>query len=344
MRPVEQALRGTMRAMSPDDAPPRALLTSLGVTRLARVTTMDRCAIEVTAAVRPSGHVLQVTQGKGLSHAQAQWSAVGEAAELLAAERPEASRLTFARGSELDGLVLDDDGLRRAWVGGARLSDQAAVWVPAERVFCPPRGTAWLGPSTASWSSNGFGAHQTHARALEHAVLELWERHALAAAIPDGWTPAVLRRTRVAWTHPLAEQLEARGFVVAPCVVAMTPLPLAAVLLFDREDPAVPLTAGYACRRTAAEGLLAALLEAAQSRLTEIHGARDDVATGGRPVGASLLEQLGAAQGRPVPEAARVKGWPLTVASKVVMVTVTSTPLHVVKAVGIGLSESELLR
>lgn len=305
---------------------------------------MDRCGVEVVAAVRPSGHVLQVTQGKGTTRGAAQWSALGEAAELLAAERPDPSRLTFARGDELDGLVLDDDGLRRAWIRGTRLSDGAGVWVAGERVFCPPRGTTWLGPSTASWSSNGYGAHRTHQRALEHAVLEVWERHALAAAIPRGWTPGVLERALVSWAPRLVAQLEARGFTVVPCLLAMEPLPLAAVLLFDRDEASVPLTAGYACRRTSYEALNAALLEAAQSRLTEIHGARDDVATGVREQGRSLLAALDRLTPLQLPSARPVKGWPTAVSSRVVVVATATAPLHVVKAIGLGLDESELLR
>ena len=319
-------------------------MSALGVSRLARVTTMDRCGIEVMAAIRPTGHVLQVTQGKGMTRGDAQWSALGEAAELLSAEQPDASRLTFARGEELDGLVLDDDGLRRAWIRGARLSDGANVWVAAERVFCPPRGTTWLGPSTTSWSSNGFGAHQTHARALEHAVLEVWERHALAQAIPRGWTRGVRERTLVSWAPRLVAQLDERGFTVVPCLLAMEPLPLAGVLLFDRDESSVPLTAGYACRRTPDEALSAALLEAAQSRLTEIHGARDDVATGVREQGASLLAALDRLTPGPLPSTRPVKGWPSVVSSRVVAVTTAAEPLHVVKAIGLGLDESELLR
>jgi len=319
-------------------------MSALGVTRLARVTTMDRGGIEVTAAIRPTGHVLQVTQGKGLTLAEAKWSALGEAAELSAAETPDPNRLTFSAGSELDGLVLDDDGLRRAWVRGARLSDGANVWVAAERIFCPPRGTTWLGPSTVSWSSNGYGAHRTHEKAVEHAVLEVWERHALADAIPRGWTGRELERTLVAWSPRLVKQLETRGFTVAPCVLAIEPLPLAGVLLFDREDSSVPLTAGYACRRTVGEALVAALLEAAQSRLTEIHGARDDVATGVREQGAALLTSLESLSRRSVPSVRMVKGWPRTVSSRVVIVTAATAPLHVVKAIGLGLDESELLR
>lgn len=335
-------LRGTMRAVQSTE-PTSALLSALGISRLARVTTMDRAEVEVMAAVRPRGHVLQVTQGKGVTAAEAKWSAVGEAAELFAAEEVDRSRLVFCAGNELDGLVLDDDGLRRAWVRGERLLDGAPVWLAAERVFCPPAGTVWLGPSTASWSSNGFGARSSSARATEHAVLEVWERHALARALPNGWTRTRLTRTRVAWRSLLVDRLEARGFVIAACLLASEPLPLAGVLLFDVRDPAVPLTAGYACRRTAAAALEAAVLEAVQSRVTEIHGARDDVATGVRHAGEALLAAA-KDPAPPLPRLRPVRGWPREVASRVVVVPVREEPLHVVKAVGLDLEESELLR
>jgi ribosomal protein S12 methylthiotransferase accessory factor len=51
-------------------------------------------------------------------------------------------------------------------------------------------------------------------------------------------------------------------------------------LLFDLEQGPIPLTAGYACRLDADEALCAALLESAQSRLTDVHGAREDIQPG----------------------------------------------------------------
>jgi ribosomal protein S12 methylthiotransferase accessory factor len=317
-------------------------LKSLGITRLARVTGLDRTGVEVFAAIRPAGHVLQVTQGKGRAARDAAWSAVGEAAELEAAERVDPGRLVFCRGDALEGLVLDDDGLARSWVAGARLADGAPVWVAAERVFCPPGGEVWLGPSTTSWSSNGLGAHPQRARAARHGVLEVWERHALAAALPEGWTERAVGRGVVSWRPPLVARLEASGFAVVPCILATTPLPLAGVLLFER-DGAVPLTAGYACRLSVAEALEAALLEAAQSRLTEIHGAREDVAVGQRTSGLALLDVAARSSRRRCP-GTRVSAVPSSIAARIVVVELAQRPLHVVKAIGIGLDESELLR
>lgn len=328
----------------PSEAPSSQLLRDLGISRLARVTTLDRSPIEVVGAIRPRGHVLQVTQGKGVDLRRAEWSAVGEAAELMAAETIDPSRLVFATGAALEGHVLDDDGLARAWMRGFRVSDRAAVWIPAERVYCPPSGAPWLGPSTSSWTSNGLGAHQSRSAAIEHAVLEVWERHALASALPDGWSPAAVVAGLADYRTDLTEALAGRRFLVAPVMLARRPLPLAGVLLFDLADPSVPLTAGYACRRTMASALEAALLEAAQSRLTEIHGARDDVAVGHRVESQALLEATQRAMSRKRVPADSVRGWPPAVSTKTAVVPVSESPLHVVKAIGIGLEESELLR
>ena len=78
-------------------------------------------------------------------------------------------------------------------------------------------------------------------------------------------------------------QLAAQGFEIAFLLPTQgrdgleRVLPLAAVLLFDSEEGPHPLTAGYACRPSVEEALEAALFEAAQSRLTDIHGAREDI-------------------------------------------------------------------
>jgi ribosomal protein S12 methylthiotransferase accessory factor len=117
---------------------------------------------------------------------------------------------------------------------------------------------------------------------------------------------------------------------------------VAGALLFDLEEGPVPLTAGYACRRSFAAAVEAALLEAAQSRLTEIHGAREDVLLGDREAGRPLLRRLTAARpgGAPPPpwrgSLARGVGAPVTV------VTLSTAP-WVVKAASPGLLRTELL-
>jgi ribosomal protein S12 methylthiotransferase accessory factor len=303
------------------------LMQRFGVTRLARVTGLDRLGIEVVAAVRPSGHVLQVSQGKGRTLAQAQWSALGEAIELAAAERPQPERLVWRRDGSTAWSVGDE---QVAWV---RADD--GRWVPAQEVYCPPSGQVWLGPLSTRWRSNGLGFHPTsRARARRHAWLEVVERDALARVLPHGWTAAAVRDRLLALPARL-RAVRTLGFEAFAVDCSAGPTPVAGVLLFDLEGGAVPLTAGYAARPSLAAAVEAAFLEAAQSRLTEIHGAREDVLVGEREAGRALLEGLRALP--PLPPRARRGPTP-----RVSMVTLREAP-WVVKAVSPSALVTELL-
>jgi ribosomal protein S12 methylthiotransferase accessory factor len=304
-------------ASPPISLPEPALRRAFGVTRLARVTGLDRTGVEVACAVRPLGHVLQVCNGKGETFAQAAASALSEAAELWAAERVDSAELEWGSFEELWSLApgtvwgADEVGsagplaapslwsprTRIAWRVATELFSGDPVRIPAQAVHCPPPGSAPLGPAVVAWSSNGSGAHPDPAEALRHALLEAVERDQLARALPGGWTeeevarrmiaPASLPPSVSAWR----ERLHARDFALH--LFDLSPelssdarkkrraldvgLPVAGALLFDTEQGPVPLTAGYACGLSAEGALMGALLEAAQSRLTDIHGAREDV-------------------------------------------------------------------
>lgn len=292
---------------------------AIGVTRIARITGLDRAGVEVAAAIRPGGHVLQVSTGKGETWEAAARGALSEAAELDAAERPRVdARGSFGDLADRFGDAVVDPAalapaeaapgwrnLRLAWREAIDLASGAPRLVPTHAVHCPPPGSEPLGLAVVPWTSSGLAAHPDRAAALLHALLELCERDQLARALPRGFTPRAVKERLLApaWlargaprTAAWREALEARGFTVHLLDVSgPLGLPTAAALLGDRDGGPVPLTAGYACRFGRDEALLAALLEAAQSRLTEIHGAREDVLHGERDAAAPLLRWCDAA-------------------------------------------------
>ncbi len=298
-----------------------ALAEALGVTRVARLTGLDRTGVEVAAAVRPGGHVLQVSTGKGLTWAAAARGALAEAAELWSAERPlslvtgtaAALRERFGERGVIGPTRLAPgaagpgwDALRLAWRAADDLLAGRPCLVPAHAVHCPPPGAEPLGPAVVPWTSNGMGAHPARDAALLHALLEACERDQLARALPAGFTPAAIRRRLISpaslsraapGAARLAATLQARGFDVHLLdASADLALPCAAAVLVDRALGAVPVAAGYACRLDADGALTAALLEAAQSRLTEIHGAREDVLHGEREAALPLARLLARAR------------------------------------------------
>jgi ribosomal protein S12 methylthiotransferase accessory factor len=372
------------------------LAQALGVTRVARVTGLDRAGVEVATAVRPGGYVLQVCNGKGLDFPAASAGALLETAELWAAETVRPERLVWgtSRGWEARGRAawgaealgtrggvvasrLWGPEVRCAWLEATDARSGAPVLVPAQGVYCPPTGAPALGPVSVQWTSNGSGAHPERPRALLHALLEATERDQLARLLPEGWTEEVLgsrllRPAGLARSAPrtaaLAEHLGTRGFDVH--LFDLSPgartsgavgLPVGAALLVDRDQGPVPLAAGYACALTRDQALLGALLEAAQSRLTDIHGAREDVDEGDREASLALAAACAAARPRrsvesmPEPPAevdspeaavgevlARLAGAGFSRAA-VIDLEAPLPGLHVVRVVVPGLRVSELL-
>ena len=329
-----------------------ALQRALGVTRVARVTGLDRSGVEVACAVRPLGHVLQVCNGKGETWEQARASALSEAAELWAAERPRELVYGAARDlpdawepADLVAPRLWSRDVRVAWRKARELASGREVLVPAQAVHCPPQGPPSLGPAAIRWTTNGMGAHPLRRRALRHALLEAIERDQLARALPDGWTPRAIARRKLdasalpLWRRLREARLEAHVFDLSG------DLPVAGAILVDLDEGPIPVTAGYACALRPAEAIRGAILEAAQSRLTDVHGAREDVT----PAPAAEMRALREACERARPRrllrakpAARDASTALR-GKRVAVVELERTPLYVVKVFAPDLRVSELL-
>jgi ribosomal protein S12 methylthiotransferase accessory factor len=372
----------------------RALLRGLGITRIARVTGLDRSGIEVACAVRPLGHVLQVCNGKGETFAEAAAGALLEAAELWGAERIDPGELVFGSREELgdrfSGEVWDAADLgsagalvapelwsqatRCAWREGVELRSGTPVLVPARALHCLPAGAPPLGPAIIAWSSNGSGAHPVRSAALLHALLEAAERDQLARALPSGFTRQKIAQASIAArslasaaprTARVVEALGTRGFdaylfdLSSPGTLG---LPVAGALLAERQKGPIFLTAGYACALERDEALLRALLEAAQSRLTDIHGAREDVHPSDRGADEALLETCRATAARAVagrmPQIRLPRGWGSVPGVRAVLSRLSAAgfaraaafelaprglSIHIVKVVVPGMRVSELL-
>jgi ribosomal protein S12 methylthiotransferase accessory factor len=327
----------------------------IGVTRVARVTGLDRSGVEVACAVRPGGHVLQVANGKGLRWEDARASALSEAAELWAAEKVEPSELVFGSAGELREAWPPEDlvaprlwsmSTRIAWRRAEELFTGREVLVPAQAVHCPPPGSVSLGPALVRWSTNGMGAHPKRPQAVLHALLEACERDQLERALPRGWTEREIRRRKVAVRSPLWTQLRDAG-LEAHVFDLSGALPLAGAILVDLEEGPLPVTAGYACALRFDDAVQGALLESAQSRLTDVHGAREDVAAQDRGAMRGLRRACQRARPRAAPrqparggvlQRMRAAGF-----TRAAVVELARAPLHVVKVVVPGMRVSELL-
>lgn len=279
---------GTHRSCSPDETwqELEQRLPAAGITRVADITRLDRIGIPVFQAIRPSSLNLSVSQGKGLEPILAKVSAVAESIEGFSAQQP--CLPTFR---ERLGIVREDlaYGIEELATTPNALSDSMVIdWVPAEfmgsgtKTLVPLRyitldfriSEAWR-PPTFSPNSNGLASGNCLEEAQVHALCELIERDALASAdrprlvnldsLPaddDCWQPLYLCVT--AGVDVLVWHLRACGNLPAfLCRISSSDLPM-------------PFQ-GSGAHPSKSVALSRALTEAAQSRLTHISGARDDL-------------------------------------------------------------------
>src|SRR5215216_7418008 len=100
---------GTQRAVRPNKTLRRIapLLPKAGITRLADVTSLDWIGLPVYQAIRPNSRNISVSQGKGLTRAQAKVSALMESLESLHAETILQRGITETVGTMRRALAYD---------------------------------------------------------------------------------------------------------------------------------------------------------------------------------------------------------------------------------------------
>ncbi|MEV0612013.1 YcaO-like family protein [Nonomuraea sp. NPDC050404] len=278
---------GTHRTVPPEETLSRVAphLPRIGITRIADITGLDHIGIPVWQACRPMSRSLSVSQGKGLTDALAKASAVMESIELWHAESAGANvRRDSAEGlgSELSydpgrlplayGSLLTER-TRLDWVPAKSVLDDGPRWLPYEAVRLDGTvGERWTVPLFRP-STNGLAGGNTLDEALLHGLLEVMERDVLASAgervpiLPEsvGGYPGEL----VARFHDAGVNLRIEDIGNA------YRLPCFKVLILSHDFPVV--FRGSGCHVDSDVALSRALTEAAQSRLTAIAGARDDL-------------------------------------------------------------------
>ncbi|NYT04877.1 MAG: YcaO-related McrA-glycine thioamidation protein [Methanomicrobiales archaeon] len=279
----------TQRAVAPETTLARAeaVLPRAGITRVADITNLDRIGIPVFSSIRPTAEngAISVYNGKGATPLEARVSAVMEGIERYCGEVRDHPVFTGSYDdiagdrNALDpaDLILpaaSDRGQELPWVSGWDIVADEEIAVPAHAVFHP------LGHPSRLFrtNTNGLASGNTREEAVFHALMEVIERDAWSLveatrntgprvdSIDEGIGADLLRRFR-----------DASVDVVIKDITSDIGIPTIAAVADDvlLQDPAL-LTIGMGSHTNAAIALLRALTEVAQSRLTQIHGARED--------------------------------------------------------------------
>ncbi len=296
-------LEGTQRVFSPETtlAKTAKLLQRIGVTRIANITDLDRVGIPVFSAIRPSAAAgaISIYSGKGTTETNARISAIMESFERCLAEQPEVSvnlagidlntdRVvdTYESLSESypalypDALLVPrpiDEFTSIEWVMGHDIMNDIEVYVPANAVFHPydpHNGTKLFRSNT-----NGLASGNTIEEAVLHGLLEVVERDALSIAeFSRNPGKEILLDESDGMNYELKTRMEEAGIEVKLWLLESDiNIPTVVAALDDTvlKDPAL-LVMGAGAHLSPEIAITRALTEAAQSRVVQIHGARED--------------------------------------------------------------------
>jgi YcaO-like protein with predicted kinase domain len=284
---------------------------SLGVTRLANITGLDRVGIPVYAAVVPkSDDILSVYNGKGRRPIDAKVGALMEAIERQTALRARLPMIegSFAKSRQACNVLdprsvnqeMSEDYLEHtvySWVQGVDIVTNEAILVPADLA-----GYRWNASLSrccfARNDANGLASGNCRDEAICHALCELVERDAWTMAeigahqIPrarrslafgedsrNGSDDLDLFPTLNADENELVQKFLEAG--LSPVVHAITSeigVPTIIASVADQYVPGFPMVhGGLGAHPNADVALTRALSELAQLRCVDIQGVREDI-------------------------------------------------------------------
>jgi ribosomal protein S12 methylthiotransferase accessory factor len=291
---IKKYKKDTHRAVSPEETLSRIepKMATAGITRVADITNLDRIGIPVFSTIRPTAQdgAISIYNGKGATPAEAKVSAMMEGIERYSAEVHDRNLLISSYSdlrkeeNALNPLELilpptSDPDSKIPWIMGYDLMNDEEILVPANSVFHPLREKYIRLFRT---NTNGLASGNEIEEAIFHGISEVIER--------DAWS--IVERTKN--TGPCITNIEnglagdlLRRFTCAMVSVHLKDItsdvsvPTFAAVSDDIKlrDP-VLLTIGMGTHTNASVTMLRALTEVAQSRLTQIHGAREDTTVG----------------------------------------------------------------
>lgn len=285
-------LPGTNRARPPEAtlAMANRAAAAVGVTRVADVTRLDTIGIPTFQAVRPLSTTLAVSQGKGVTAELARLSAMLESIEIWHAEQPLPVEVTAPPRAVADRLGYDvaalppsapsllHAGLPLDWVAARSLAGGEPTLVPVEVVGLSLAGRSGWHPPAFFSSTNGLASGNTRVEAVLHGLYEVIERDATTISVTGGdrgvrVDPASLGS---AVTDALCALIARAGVALEVRLLpSRAGLPCFLAWLACADYPAAMY--GFGCHLSPEIALTRAVTEAAQTRLSYIAGARDDL-------------------------------------------------------------------
>jgi ribosomal protein S12 methylthiotransferase accessory factor len=259
-----------------------------GITRVADITNLDRIGIPVFSCIRPTAEAGAITvyNGKGATVEESRISAIMEGIERYSSELHDRKThlasydemLTHGRVLDPQDLILPEEAnvdRLMPWVEAYDIANNRDIIVPAHAVFHPlPRNFLPLFRT----NTNGLASGNTMEEAIFHALSEVIERDAWSLVEASRDTGAAVENIDDPTSLEMQKKFaDAQVEVQVRDITSDIGIPTMAAVADDvlLKDPML-LTIGIGTHTSARIAVMRALTEVAQSRLTQIHGARED--------------------------------------------------------------------
>lgn len=272
-------------------------LKTAGITRVADITDLDRIGMPVFTAIRPTAEdgAISIYGGKGITKDHAKASAMMEGFERYSAEKQDSDETIIATADEiaekgnpveLRSLNLpqqyekeDVNALQLEWSLTHDLISGKDYYVPSNAVFHPYTPESNI-RSLFKSNTNGLASGNILEEAILHGIFEVIERDAwsIFELTHKNYSQINLDSIESELINDTIDKFESEGIKIKLMdFTADVKIPTIAASADDTiTRDAGLLTLGMGTHLDPEVAILRALTEVAQSRATQINGARED--------------------------------------------------------------------
>ena len=291
--------KGTHRVIAPSKTIEinQDKLKTAGITRIADITDLDRIGLPIYTAIRPTaeGGAVSIYGGKGISKDHAKASAMMEGFERYSAERKDYDKTITATLSEIEefGEYINPkslnlpkefekkeiDDLNLEWSKSKDIISGNEYYIPTNAIFHPYNHENNIDRLFKS-NTNGLASGNILEEAILHGMFEVIERDAwsIFELTHKNYAQIDLNSIESEVINDIIDKFESEGIKIKLMdFTADINIPTIAASADDTvTKDAGLLTLGMGTHLDPEVAILRALTEVAQSRATQINGARED--------------------------------------------------------------------
>ncbi|MBE6497729.1 MAG: YcaO-related McrA-glycine thioamidation protein [Methanobrevibacter sp.] len=269
-------------------------LKTAGITRIADITDLDRIGLPIYTAIRPTAEEsgVSIYGGKGITKDHAKASAMMEGFERYSAERQSSDESIISNLNDIDNNIdpkslnlpkdlerVDINDWDLEWSIARDIISEKDYYIPTNAVYHPynPKDNA---KTLFKSNTNGLASGNILEEAILHGMFEVIERDAwsIFELTHKNYSQIDLDSIESDVINEIIEKFESEGIKIKLMdFTADINIPTIAASADDTvTKDAGLLTLGMGTHLDPEVAILRALTEVAQSRATQINGARED--------------------------------------------------------------------